>query len=221
MKTLLIITFTLLYSLAIAQPRVVTFESEQNEEKGTGTEVNVLKVSLFELASGDFPFYYERVLTNKISAEVSAGVTFGDYYGSIFSNSEISPLESSVDAKYGFSLSAGLRFYPIEALEDFYISPEFKFRKYNWSREIDYFSDSPNGGVIYETIDESRTYAMPRITLGYSYFYDYNIIVDWHFGVGMNTPTETIFNFDEHVVLKDKQNTRPRIHFGLKIGYLF
>lgn len=220
MKTLLFVTFTALCTLAYAQPRVITFDSDQKSEEDSELEKNVVKVSLFELASGDFPIYYERVLSDRFTAEVSAGITFGDYYGSLFSSSEISPLESSVDAKYGYSFSAAIRFYPIEALDEFYISPEFKYRKYNWDRDVEAFIDGPPY-TIQETVSENRVYVMPRITFGYTYFYDYNLSLDWHVGVGMNTPTESIYDFEVNQVIQEKQNTRPRLHLGLKIGYIF
>ncbi len=223
MRALLLIVFTISSGLAFAQPRVITFESEKNSSKeGKELEKNVVKVSIFELAAGDFPIYYERVLNDYFTAEVSAGVTFGDYYGSIFSDFSSSPFDNNVDARYGYSFSAAIRFYPIAALEDFYVSPELKFRKYNWSRDIeDYNVNYPYEPIILATFDEKRSYVMPRINLGYSFFYDNNLIFDWHFGVGMNTPTETMYDYNTKTVNTNKRNTRPRIHFGLKIGYVF
>ncbi|WP_107039688.1 hypothetical protein [Brumimicrobium mesophilum] len=222
MKSLLLIAFTFAIGFAIAQPRVVTFESDEgSREDQSGYEMNVFKISLFELAAGDFPIYYERVLSNSFSAEASLGLTFGDYTASIFSDYD-SPFNYNIDAKYGFSFSLALRFYPIASLEDFYISPEFKFRNFNWSRDIDQYNPyPPYENVVTQTVDETRTYLMPRINLGYITFYDNNLSFDWHIGVGMNTPTESVFNYQTLQVQSEKLNTRPRFHFGFKIGYVF
>lgn len=224
MKILLTLGFTLIFGLTFAQPRVITFgDDEESDDTESGFENNNIKISLFELASGDFPIYYERALSEKFSAEVSAGVTFGDYFGSLFAKSEIAPSDYNVDAKYGFSLSAAVRFYPFAVFEDFYIAAEYKHRKYNWNRDIEVFT--PSGSNAQKEVAESRVYAMPRINLGYSFFYDYNLTFDYHIGVGMNTPTETIYRIqpgdNQGALTEEKQNTRPRLHLGFKIGYVF
>lgn len=221
MKSLLLISFTILCSYSYSQePRVITFESEQ-EASDTLLEKNVFKVSLFELISGDFPIYYERVLSNKFSVEASIGITFGDYIGGLTSDIGVNPLENDLDSKYGFSLSAAIRFYPIEVLEDFYIAPEFKFRKYKWDRDIETSNDNPPFKTTTRTFSESRKYAIPRITIGYAFFYDNQLSFDYHLGIGMNTPTESIYRMDEDRVTTEKLNTRPRFHIGFKIGYVF
>jgi len=219
MKKLLLPFALLIHIVVLAQPKVITFESDQDEYEGV-IERNVFKVSLFELASGDFPIYYERVLAGKLSVEGSAGVTFGDYFGTIFSDDDISPLSDYVDSKLGYSLSLSLRFYPIEALEEFYISPEFKFRKYNWDREVEnYLDEEPF--FFTEKVSESRIYNMPRVTFGYAFFYDTNLSFYYYLGIGMNTPKESIYDTELMKVQEEKRNTRPRIHIGLKIGYVF
>lgn len=235
MKTLLLSIFLVICNISFAQPRVITFDSEQEKDEG-GLEKNVVKLSLFELASGDLPIYYERVLSDMFSVEASVGVTFGDYIGSMFSDVNSSPFDESIDAKYGYSLSAAVRFYPIAVLEEFYVSPEFKFRKYNWDREVYYAAtpptfQNPNPEHAIHMASESRSYVMPRITLGYAFFYDNNLIFDWQIGIGMNTPTKTAYQtkYDDqypNISIKGdieevKQKTRPRIHLGFKIGYVF
>lgn len=225
MRTLLIIAFTAFYGLTYAQPKVVAFESDDKSvETKPLKELNVLKIGVFELLSGDFPIYYERVINDHFSAEVSLGATFGDYYGSIFIDSDYSPLDENVDAEYGISFSAALRFYPIQTLKQFYISPEFKFRQYNWNRDILLNPGNewdPGYQPVYHTASETRKYVMPRITLGYTFLYEYNLIFDWHVGIGMNTPTQEMYDTNYNQVREDKLNTRPRVHFGLKIGYIF
>ncbi|WP_146194247.1 hypothetical protein [Brumimicrobium oceani] len=221
MKTIIIIAFTVISAIAYAQPRVITFGAE-NETDGVENPVekNVIKISIFEILTGDFPIYYERALNDYFSAEISAGLTFGDYYGELFGDNAFSPSDQSVDARYGYSFSAALRFYPIQSLEDFYIAPEFKYRKYNWERQVEAFTEEAPY-VIEADAEESRVYSMPRITMGYVYYYDYNIIFDFHVGIGMNTPTEELFDNEEFRVIETKRNTKPRIHFGFKIGYIF
>jgi len=220
----------MLYGFAYAQPKVVTFESEENStEESTYSKRNLLKVGVVELFSGDFPIYYERVLTNHISAEIGLGITFGDFYSDVVNlgggDGGSSPLNTNVDARYGVSFSAALRFYPIEILEELYISTEFKFRKFNWGRQIDEIYYDPEDidppVEISENVTESRTYSMPRVTLGYSYFYEENLIIDLHVGIGMNTSVDEIFDYQSKQVIKTERPTNPRVHAGVKISYVF
>lgn len=221
MKTILLIAFTTLSLLAYSQPRVITFGAE-NETDGVEnpTERNSIKISILEILTGDFPIYYERALNDYFSAEVGLGLTFGDYYGEIFGDSPFSPSAQEVSARYGYSFSAGLRFYPIQILEDFYIAPEFKYKKFNWDRQVETFIEE-EPYVIQVDAEESRVYSMPRISMGYVYYYDHSITFDFHVGIGMNTPTEEMFDHNELRVIETRRNTKPRIHFGFKIGYIF
>jgi len=195
------------------EPRVITFDSEQEKNSNNNSEKNIIKISLFEIISGDFPLYYERVLSDKFSLEGSVGITFGDYIGGLFLD-DFSSIDNSSNSNYGFSFSASLRFYPIEILEEFYIAPEFKYRKYNWERE---YSDMSGISNLYA---ENRTYAMPRINLGYSFFYDNQLIFDYYVGIGMNNITENRYDYETNNISESKLR-RPRVHIGLKIGYVF
>ena len=214
MKLTYLFISILMCNVAFSQePRVITFDSEQEKNSNNNSEKNIIKISLFEIISGDFPLYYERVLSDKFSLEGSVGITFGDYIGGLFLD-DFSSIDNSSNSNYGFSFSASLRFYPIEILEEFYIAPEFKYRKYNWERE---YSDMSGISNLYA---ENRTYAMPRINLGYSFFYDNQLIFDYYVGIGMNNITENRYDYETNNISESKLR-RPRVHIGLKIGYVF
>lgn len=221
MKALLIICFTLLITLIQAQPRVITF-GEDDTETTTQMPKNLIKLSPFEYFAGDFSIYYERVLTEKITAEVGIGMTNADLYGLVKYIDLYSPFNSFVTPKMGFSFTAAIRFYPIEVLEGVYVAPEFKYRKHNWERrtyEDLYFFDEPSDSD--ELVDENRTYTIPRITFGWAVLYDNNLSFDWSIGLGMNSAKENVFNEETMMMETRKRGTNPRLNLGLKIGFAF
>ena len=220
MKPLLIIIFTLTVSFAFAQPRVVSFDSQQGKPDPR-KETNILKLNVLEYFVKDYSLYYEKELTNKLSAEVGFGVTFGDFYWNFFKNTISSPSTtmSLENEKLGYSFSAAIRFYPVQALEKAYIAPEFKFREYNWDVTVMDYSNSVNGTLL--KVDESRTYIIPRLTFGYVIFLFNNLSLDFNLGFGINLPKETTYNHDTYRLEKVTLKSRPRIHSGFKIGYVF
>ncbi len=216
MRTILLLCFTLFIAYTFAQPRVVTFDSKQKESEPI-TETNSIKLHILEYLSKDYSLYYEKALLNKLSAEVGLGVTFGDEWGNIVTNTSYSPI--SPENKMGISLFGGVRFYPYEVFEDFYVALEYKYRKYKWEREVIDYSTS-NQGIPLQ-VDEGRNHSMPRVTFGYVFYLIDNLTLDLHLGIGINTKTEILFNPKTYKVEKHKLNAMPRVNGVVKIGYVF
>lgn len=217
MKTILLISFTLICIIAQAQPRVVTFDSEQ-EESLPKEETNVIKFNLPELiTSGDYSLYYEKALFNKLSAEIGLGLTFGDKWGDFAS--DIFYYTSKEQDKIGLSFGAALRFYPSELFEDFYVAAEYKYRKYRWDREV--VELTPDYFQIKRKIDESRRHSIARLNFGYIFFLTDQLSLDSHLGLGVNLVQEVYYNKETSMIIKNKSNLKPRVNLGLKIGYLF
>ncbi|PWH81385.1 DUF3575 domain-containing protein [Brumimicrobium oceani] len=221
MRALLFICFTLILTIVQAQPRVVTFGEEGTEPTNPAPK-NLIKLNPFEFVAGDFSIYYERILTEKLTAEVGIGMTNADLYGLVNYIDLYSPFNNFVTPKMGFSFTAAIRFYPIEALEGIYVAPEFKYRKYNWERityDDLYFFDEPYDNE--QMVEEDRTYTIPRITFGWMILYDNNLSLDWSIGLGMNTAKENIYNEETMMMEVRKRGTNPRLNLGLKIAYAF
>ncbi|WP_146194248.1 hypothetical protein [Brumimicrobium oceani] len=217
MKSILFIIFTLVVTLAQAQPRVVTFDSEQ-EESLPKEESNVIKFNLLELmSSGDYSLYYEKALLNVLSAEIGLGITSGDNWGDFGSDTYF--YNSKEENKIGFSFAAALRFYPSELFEDFYVSAEYKFRKYRWDREVMEFTS--NYSAVISSIDESRRHSIARLNFGYILFLTNQLSLDSHFGLGINMVQEIYYNNQSFILDEKKSGVKPRVNLGLKIGYLF
>lgn len=207
---LLLLATLSLYSRAQNEPRVITFKNEesihQQEFKST---FNILKINIVEFIPGDFSLYYERGFGEMIGFEMGLGTTIYDYVSSFLNDHDV--YNSNIRFSYGLSYSFALRFYPIDLFEEFYIAPEYKFRKYNWER------DYSNG----TTANEMRKLSLPRINLGYAFFYDNNLLFDYFFGIGFANETRETYESSAGQVVKADMNPRPRFHMGIKIGYAF
>ena len=190
------------------EPRVVTFKSEENVKDDLNLEQNIIKISLLEYFSGDFSIYYERAIGDMFGLEMSLGTTIFDYAGSVFDDFLYDYDEKIF--QYGLSYSLSLRFYPIDLFDEFYVAPEYKFRRYKWKRE----------GISGE-VEESRKLSLPRLNIGYSYFYDNNLLFDYFLGIGMNNETRDWYDFNDDTIITEERNPRPRFHVGFKIGYAF
>ncbi|MCC5922740.1 MAG: hypothetical protein JJT77_03045 [Crocinitomicaceae bacterium] len=204
----LILSISLTNTIAQTEPKVITFKSDDSSNPNISKETlerNVFKLSIIEILAGDFPVYYERGLNNMFSLEFGLGATFGDFMNDFSSLAFFDP-DSDIGIQYGLSYSLALRFYPIDLFEEFYVATEFKSRNFRWS---------------YLDHQESRRYRMPRLSLGYAYFYDNNLVFDYFLGVGLNNMSESRYDFIEDAVVRKDFNPRPRLHAGFKIGYVF
>jgi len=216
MRTLIILCFTFFVSISFAQPRVVTFGNEEENSINQSTRQNALKLNIFEFISGDFSLYYERKLHEKISVEAGLGMTYVDIYGLIAYADILSPFDILIQPRMGFSYKISGRFYPIETFERVYVSPELKFRKYVWDRQI-YQDFSPTQ----TTVSEERTYFIPRLSIGYAVSYNNNLYFDWTLGIGINSVSEIRYENETLELNHIVRNSRPRLHLGLKVGYIF
>lgn len=205
-------------------PKVVVFNSPKVERVQSDVQ-NVLKFSVLEAFSGDFSFYYERILGEKISAEVGLGITLSDYITSLY-NSDINVFDNSYEALFGASFSLGFRYYPLFAPEEFYVSPEFKFKSYNNNRTYDDGLGNINVGK------EKRTVSVGRITFGYHFLVENNIFIDFYGGFGIGKIYQNEYKYISQTDPITGVSTgsydyiegsrlAPRIHLGLKVGIAF
>lgn len=227
-KILLVLGLMFISNMAFNQegPTVVVFNSPDAEEEDEyGEHKNFIKFNVMEAFAGDFSFYYERLLHKNFSAEVGIGVTLSDYFGSLIS-SDFDVFDQSYESLLGNSFALGLRYYPNGYFDDFYFSPDFKYKKYN-NRFVDF-----SNGIANEIGKESRAFSVGRISFGYNYFVDDKIFIDLSggFGIGqLKIVDYTAFNdYDpitgNYTTTYEKTELKrlvPRIHVGFKIGIAF
>lgn len=227
MKKNILVVLALVLSLkAFSQdgPKVVVFNSPQEERTQMNLH-NLVKFGMLEPFAGSFTFYYERVLTENFTAEVGLGLTLDNYFNLLISDNLGNLNSGDYVSSVGPVFTLGARYYPELAPEDFYVSPEFRFRGYNSSekRTVD--------GVL-TTFKTPSSYASGRLTFGYQYFVSKNVFWDFYGGFGITAVNFT--TLDSQVItdpstgmtttnysLIEEGGLRPTLHIGIKLGLGF
>lgn len=201
-------------------PKVVVFNQADEQDAPNPGLPNMLKLSVLEPFSGDISMYYERIVGNNVSLEAGLGFTIDNYFGSILFN-DINGSNSSRTPLIGPSFALGLRYYPFVASEEFYFAPELKYRYYHWTRELAFGNGT-------DTREESTRMVNYRVTVGYQFFFDDKIFIDYYAGVGL-----ALYKFRQYEELYDSNagiwtNTlevrnipRPWLTLGIKFGFAF
>jgi hypothetical protein len=201
-------------------PKVVVFNQSSDEDQTVMTAKNLFKLSLLEAFSGDISLYYERVLSENAAVELGIGATIDDYLGSIVYADD--PYTTSIDGStslIGRSFALGFRYYPFKASDEFYFAPEFKYRFYH--SQTNYGSVSaPN------LLESSKNFTNFRISVGYVYYFDDNIFIDYYAGVGLANFHYRGYNsvYDGNTGLTnyvafDQTRPRPWLSLGVKFGF--
>ncbi|MBK7127772.1 MAG: hypothetical protein IPM74_14970 [Crocinitomicaceae bacterium] len=223
MSRIILLSLIFISVMGIAQdgPTVVVFNSSSSKEPDYWSKHNLIKFNVFEAFSGDFAFYYERILNENFSVEGGLGVTMSDYFSMMWSdNFDFS--DETVQPLMGFSFLAGGRYYPYRAADEFYFAPEFKYRYYH---NLKTYTDF---GGIEQEVEESRTLFTGRVSFGYVYFFDDNIFIDYSAGFGISRINDASLEENYNSVtgqfeytVEENSRLAPRFHMGLKIGVAF
>ena len=202
-------------------PKVVVFNSQEETKKEPVIYQNLVKLSVLEAFSGDLSLYYERILKPNLSGEVGLGITLDDYLTVAFDNTSIN--SSDRTALMGTSFGLGLRYYPFRASEDFYFAPEYKFRYYHNT----YNPNGSTSGSI-DVFEEKKTISNFRMTVGYVYFFDDKIFIDYFAGIGVgvvkNSYYDSVYDGNTQTYnyeLISTSQPRPRLTLGVKFGFAF
>jgi len=197
---------------------IPNIKSQEIEKKVRNPNRNhYIKASLLEFFSGDFSLFYERSLNRKLSAEGGVGIVFKNYIREF-----VEEVASSTGRKVipGMSLNVGIKYYPYISGELFYLSADYKYRRYrtryttigNNSEELNF--NEYNGRSIY------------RLGVGYNMALDENMFMDFYSGVGFwQNSNKTYFQqvnetTSEYDFLFDIQKeTKLHFNIGIKIAY--
>ncbi|MFK8044036.1 MAG: hypothetical protein AB8B72_00975 [Crocinitomicaceae bacterium] len=223
MKNITFLAVALLFSQLIVfgqdTPKVVVFNSPQTAPQAI-TESNVIKFGALAAVSGDFSFYYERIIDQKFGLELGLGVTLSDYVSSLL-NDNIDVFNDNYIPRLGNAFSIGGKYFPDSSIEDFYFGLDFKHKTYNNDRKF-------NSSAV--TYQEKRSVNAVRLSFGYNYFIDRKIILDFFGGFGIGSISQTsvaeelVFEGNTSYidyVTRNESRLAPRVHIGFKIGVVF
>lgn len=222
--------FTLsLSTVLLAQDGIVIIDRSQarlkrNKEIRRTENIQVYKFAPLSVLDGEVLFGYERQLTSKGSFEVELGPTLSKIgFGTTghIGNS----LEPEVDEVSGLGVVLGVayRYYPLdetEALNRFYISPQFRFKRYNHT--VQDFA-----GFLPEAARGNETMANFFFNFGYQSWLSNTFSLDFYFGLGIGQYTsrdydsEIFFNGNDWEYRWQEVNSsgaRYVVNAGIKVG---
>jgi len=202
----------------------VTYSKVEYHRKEIDREVyNLIKVNPLLIFNGDIPIYYEHRLSDNVSVEAGIGITHLDYiYEGFRFDENLENFDAGRIAKLGYSLRAGLKFYPsnyTHALDEFYIGPEIRFKHYNTEISIQ--------GSTNKIYPEYRTIVDFKISGGYIYYITDRVMFDFYGGIGLRSKRESRAQIDTSgpititIPPSLQRSTLPALALGIKVGFGF
>ena len=160
---------------------------------------HLIKFDAAPIFVGEFMPYYEYIFNSKISAEIGVGFVTENYLMDFVQ--ETTYAQSRIQKKGpAFSLSA--RYYPYRKGDLIYCSAAIKYRRY---REA-YEQYSIDGGL--EEDIEYNQRIIPRIGLGYHFYFDQHFLLDVSANLGLAFEKEL-------QVVSSAPISNYFLHFGL------
>ena len=145
---------------------------------------NAFKFDPFRMAIGEINFSWEHRIHEKTTLEFEAGPTISNLRKNRFSISQdmVGTGYYERESAMGVLVSAAVRFYPLEdfqAMNRIYVSPRFKYRRYNES----VVSSEPGLGPIRGYSDEM----IFSFNIGYQAWLSNNFAFDYYIGAGIGS----------------------------------
>ena len=162
-----------------------------------------VKLGFTSLFKGDFLFGYERLFSKKVSGEIDFGILTRDYAENFFY--EISTAEEKTSLP-GYSLAAGIRYYPISSMDLLFVTGEIKYRNYRYS----------SSEIVAPDTKENEQRVTPRLGIGYIFHIDENFNFDMSGNLG--------FTFKRSSIDQQGELNGPspnKFHFGLNIKFSY
>lgn len=191
MKLALVSIISLISLSAVAQEEQKVVVIRQNEpgtykKKKSHVDRNVDNYNAFKfdplrMAIGEINFSWETRVQERTTLEFELGPTVSNLRNVRFNNPiYIYPDAYEVNSAMGILASAAVRYYPLEdyqAMNKLYISPKFKYRRYN-----DIFSAEATG--LGDERGGSNEYIF-SFNVGFQQWLSNNFAFDYYFGVGI------------------------------------
>jgi hypothetical protein len=181
---------------------------------------NLSKIGIQEVFNGDLSFYQERILTKKVATEIGFGLMFRNFIKDFFQENNTSEQNKML---LGPSCNIKFKYYPYIPGEAFYVSSDYKFRRYR----TQYSTLSAIGGntLIFNEFSQRNIF---RFGIGYVQCLDEHLFIDYYSSVGVSSILDQnivpIFNNvnQEYTYIKDQyRNTLLHFVIGFKLGFRF
>lgn len=166
------------------------------QEKGPK---HLIKFDAAPIFVGEFMPYYEYIFNSKISAEIGVGFVTENYLMDFVQ--ETNYAQSRIQKK-GPAFSVSARYYPYRKGDLIYCSAAIKYRRYREAYE-QYSAD----GNLEEDIEYNQR-IIPRIGLGYHFYFDQHFLLDVSANLGLAFEKE-------FQVVSSAAISNYFLHFGL------
>ncbi len=191
----------------------------------------ILKTDVVSIATGEFPLIAEFRISDDISLEGSAGVTFGKNNDSDLSNIEyFSDASVALEGKssLGTAFRAGVKYYisnEEDAVEGFSVGlfAFNKITKEKYVKEAGDFDYSVNGKF------DTKNKLGLELVLAYQYFWNKHIGTEFFLGLGAANIKREFYSTQvlsdgmggtyQDVKYNDFNEFAENIRFGIKIGF--
>lgn len=197
-------------------------DSQREIKKNENSQV--YKFAPLNLFDGEILFGYERQLTAKGSFDVELGPTISKVSTGVPGHIGNS-MEPSIGESSGMGIVTGVayRYYPLdgtEALNRFYVSPQFRFKVYNHTVQ-DY------SGFIPDVKRGNETMANFFFNFGYQSWLSKTFSLDFYLGVGIGNYTSRDFyavsyyngtEWEYNWEQEDNSGARYVLNAGIKVG---
>lgn len=202
------------------------FAAPQTAAKPAFSPKTSIKLNPLLILSGDMPLYIEQKIVDKVTFEVSGGMTY-DNFTTLFDLDHY-PEEITRRNEMGYSFSGGLRYYPSESyatMEGYYFAPEFRRRVYN-------STITGVQGITINPVKHSRTVTDMKLIFGYTDYFEDHIFFDAYIGVGMRDKNyrnlvragANLYNgqtFEQTYEIWNDNIAKPVFALGFKLGFSF
>ena len=187
-----------------------------------------VKTDLYKIIGGEIPLIFEYRVSEKISIEASAGITYNIWgNGDLFDDDLSFTDDSDITPAYGSAFRLGGKFYPSsdwDAIEGW----AFGLQGFYKTNNSNYESNS-NRGLYQEDrniIDENSVDAKRRIgvllTISKQMFWDSNIGYEPIIGIGFANVNRKYleYSYDSSTYNYAETNkVKPIISLGLRLGF--
>jgi hypothetical protein len=234
MKKILFLSLSLISFYSYSQREVVVIDRSKakkqvndNMPRRMVEHRHVFKMDPIRMSIGEINFSYERKVDEKLSLEFEFGPTVSNLGVGRFSDIIFNPggIEYKENSRMGGFGSVALRFYPLDdrlVFNQLYVSPKFKFRRYNEQFEV---MPPSNLGTQNGFLNES----VFTFNVGYQQWLAQNFSFDYYVGFGIAGAREMTYmptslydgntnTWVETWEKRDNSYSRFVMTIGLKIG---
>lgn len=201
--------------------KVYTPSSSPSSSNSSNTYKWAVKTDLFAFISGEFPVIAEYRITNKLSIEGSAGLTYSFIENNIFNKDKYgSDFESK--ASSGTAFRAGIKFYPssdYDAIEGW----SFGIQVFNKVNNRVYENDTYSSYNL-DGLKDTKTKTGIELTIAKQLFQDSNITFESIMGIGFANIKYDYYTTEYNgttteLTHKSFSEGAPNFHLGCRIGF--